>query len=57
MRASPADCNIEGLVDEHGEWLVLEEEVFFFGAKNTMGVWVLAGSEVVGLNGAAAAAR
>jgi hypothetical protein len=43
---------VEGFVDEHGEWLVLEEEVFFFGTKNTARVRVLAGSEVVGLDGA-----
>jgi hypothetical protein len=48
---------VEGFVDEHGERLVLEEEVFFFGMKNTVGVWVLAGSEVMGLDDAATTAR
>jgi hypothetical protein len=47
---------VEGFVDKHGKRLVLEEEVFFFGAKNTTGVWVLVGSEVAGLNGAATTA-
>jgi hypothetical protein len=47
---------VEGFVDEHREQLVLEEEVFFFGTKNTVGVWVLAGSEVTGLDGATATA-
>jgi hypothetical protein len=37
------------------EQLVLEEEVFFFGTKNTAGVRVLAGLEVAGFDGAAAA--
>jgi hypothetical protein len=41
---------VEGFVDEHGKWLVFEEEVFFFGMKNTTGVWVLVGSEVTGFN-------
>jgi hypothetical protein len=44
---------IEGLVDKHGEWLIFEEEVFFFCTKNTMGVGVLAGLEVMGLDSAA----
>jgi hypothetical protein len=29
---------IECFIDEHGEWLIREEEVFFFGAKNSSGV-------------------
>jgi hypothetical protein len=41
-------------VDKHCKWLVFEEEVFFLGAKNTAGVRVLAGSEVVGFNSASA---
>jgi hypothetical protein len=45
---------VKGLVDEHCERLILEEEIFFFGTKNTTGVRVLAGSEVACLDGATA---
>jgi hypothetical protein len=44
---------LNGLINEHGEGLILKEEVLFFGTKNTAGVWVLAGSEFTGLNGTA----
>jgi hypothetical protein len=48
---------VEGFVDKHCERLILKEKVFFFGAKNTAGVWVLAGLEVAGFNGATTTAR
>jgi hypothetical protein len=48
---------VEGFINKHGEWLIFKEQVFFFGAKNTAGVWVLAGSEVAGLDGAATTAH
>jgi hypothetical protein len=47
---------VEGLVDKHGKRLVFKEKVFFFGVKNTAGIWVLAGSEVTGFDSAPAAA-
>jgi hypothetical protein len=54
------ECNVlfkvKGFVDEHGEGLVFEEEVFFLGTKNTTGIRVLAGSEVACLDGAAVTA-
>jgi hypothetical protein len=48
---------VEGFVNKHGEGLVLEEKVFFFCTKNTPWVWVLAGSEVAGLNGVTVTVR
>jgi hypothetical protein len=48
---------VEGFIDEHGEQLILEEKVLFLYVKNTARVWVLVGSEVVGLNSVAATAH
>jgi hypothetical protein len=48
---------VKGFIDEHGEWLIFKEEVFFLGTKNTVGVRVLVGTEVAGFNSAAVTMR
>jgi hypothetical protein len=42
---------VDCFVDEHGEQLVGEEEVFFLCAKDTSWVWIGSGMEVTGDGG------
>jgi hypothetical protein len=42
---------VDRFVDEHGEWLVGEEEVLFFRTKDTSWVWIGSGAEVAGDGG------
>jgi hypothetical protein len=42
---------VDCFIDEHGERLVGEEEVFFLRAKDTLRVWIRSGAEVVGDGG------
>jgi hypothetical protein len=42
---------VDRFVDEHGEWLIGEEEVLFFRAKDASQVWIGSGMEVTGDGG------